>query len=61
MNSRQYEKMMNDILNTILKNAGINENEYTSVCLRADGTEYEVTLNDGSLIVVPSGFEYMED
>jgi hypothetical protein len=61
MNSRQYEKMMTEIYKATLGNAGINEGEYTSVCLSADRTEYEVTLIDGSIVVVPSGFEYTED
>jgi hypothetical protein len=61
MNSRQYERMMIEICNETLKNAGINESDYTRVGLSANRTEYEVTLNDGSIVVVPSGFDYVED
>jgi len=61
MNSRQYEKMMIEIRNETLKNAGINESDYTSVVLSANRTEYKVTLNDGSIVVVSSGFDYLED
>lgn len=61
MNSRQYEKMMNDALALTLQAAGIRSSEYTSVCLSADRTEYEVMMKDGSIRIVASGFEYMED
>jgi hypothetical protein len=53
MNSRQYEKMRNEQLKETMKKAGISE--YTSVCLSADQQEYEVTLKDGSTMIVPSG------
>jgi hypothetical protein len=53
MNSRQYEKMRNDQLRETMKKAGILE--YTRVCLSADQQEYEVTLKDGSIVMVPSG------
>lgn len=59
MNSRQYAKMMEEALNQTLLEAGITE--YTSVCLSADRTEYEVALKDGSIKIVSSGFEYFED
>jgi len=53
MNSRQYEKMRNDQLRETMKKAGILE--YTRVCLSADQQEYQVTLKDGSIVMVPSG------
>jgi hypothetical protein len=53
MNSRQYEKMRNEQLNETIKKAGILE--YKRVCLSADQQEYEVTLKDGSVVIVPSG------
>ena len=53
MNSRQYEKMRNDQLRETMKKAGILE--YTRVCLSADQQEYEGTLKDGSVVIVPSG------
>ena len=58
MNSRQYEKMMNEALNKTLTEANITE--YKTVCLSADRTQYEVTLRDGSKKIIPSGFEYFE-
>ena len=58
MNSRQYEKMMNEELNKTLAEANITE--YKTVCLSADRTQYEVTLRDGSKKIIPSGFEYFE-
>ena len=59
MNSRQYARMMEEALNQTLLEAGISE--YTSVCLSADRTEYEVVLKDDSIKIIPSGFEYFED
>jgi hypothetical protein len=53
MNSRQYEKMRNDQLRETMKKAGILE--YTRVCLSADQQEYEVTVKDGSIVMVTSG------
>ena len=53
MNSRQYEKMRNEQLTETIKKAGILE--YKRVCLSADQQEYEVTLKDGSVVIVPSG------
>lgn len=61
MNSRQYEKMMIEAYKSALTDFGIREGEYISVCLSADRTEYEVTLTNGNTVVIPSGFEYMED
>lgn len=61
MNSRQYEKMMRAAYKSALVEAGICEDECTSVVLSADRTEYEVTLTNGSTVIIPSGFEYMED
>ena len=55
MNSRQYEKMRKEALEFTLNQVGITE--YKSVSLSADHTEYEVTLNNGTTLVVPSGFE----
>jgi len=59
MNSRQYEKMMNEMLNKTLTEANITE--YKTVFLSADRTQYEVSLRDGSKKNIPSGFEYLED
>lgn len=61
MNSRQYEKMMIEICNATLMNAGITEDQYVSVGLSADRTEYEVDMADGTVRIIPSGFEYFED
>jgi hypothetical protein len=59
MNSRQYEKMMNEAFTEAL--ASVNITEYKSVCLSADRTTYEVIMNDGTVKLVESGFEYFED
>jgi len=59
MNSRQYEKMRNGQLKETMEKAGITE--YTSVCLSADQQEYEVTLKDGTIVIVPSGLPYHYD
>ena len=59
MNSRQYEKMMNEAVKQALERENIRE--YTSVCLSADRTTYEVVLTDGTVRTIPSGFEYFED
>jgi hypothetical protein len=61
MNSRQYEKMMNEAYKRVLTEAGIEAGDYTSVCLSADRTEYTVTMKDGSTRIISSGFEYCED
>ena len=61
MNSRQYEKMMRAARKFALADAGISEDECTSVVLSADRTEYEVTLTNGSTVIIQSGFDYMED
>lgn len=52
MNSRQYEKMRNEQLAETMKKVGIDE--YTKVVLSADQQEYEVTLNNGEVVLVPS-------
>lgn len=59
MNSRQYEKLRNQQLKETMESAGITD--YKSVCLSADQQEYEVTLKDGSIIIVPSGLPYHYD
>lgn len=59
MNSRQYAKMMEYAAKETLFDAGIFE--YTTICLSADRTEYEVTMIDGSTKIVKSGFEYFEN
>jgi hypothetical protein len=59
MNSKQYAKMMKDTVEETLTTSGIYE--YTSMYLSADRTEYEITLKDGSVKIVPSCFEYFED
>jgi adenosylcobinamide amidohydrolase len=60
MNSTQYAQQQAAYKNT-LANAGIAEQDYTGVCLSADRTQYEVVLKDGSVVLVPSGFEYCSD
>jgi hypothetical protein len=59
MNSRQYEKMRNEQLKEIMEHSGIVD--YKSVCLSADQQEYEVTLKDGTIVIVPSGLPYHYD
>lgn len=59
MNSRQYEKMRNEQLKETMEKVGIPE--YTNVCLSADQQEYEVTLKDGTTLIVPSGLPYHYD
>ncbi len=59
MNSRQYERQQLEHLKNVLDAVGIKE--YKSVSLSADRTEYEITLPDGTVCIVPSGFDYFED
>ena len=59
MNSRQYAKQQLEHLQSVLAAAGITE--YSGVVLSADRTEYEVTLSDGTIKIIPSGFDYFED
>jgi hypothetical protein len=59
MNSRQYERQQLDHLQQVLDAVGIKE--YKNCVLSADRTEYEITLPDGEVMIVPSGFEYFED
>ena len=61
MNSRQYEKMMNNVLNEALDRSGISADDCNGICLSADRTEYEITLKDGSTKIIPSGLTYFED
>jgi hypothetical protein len=61
MNSRQYEKMMNEALAATLANFDITPDDCTQVCLSGDRTKYEVVMKDGSTRIIPSGFEYFED
>jgi len=61
MNSRQYEKMMQEALHATLTQSGIGPDDYARVSLSADRTEYELTMKDGSIRVVASGFEYFQD
>jgi len=61
MNSRQYERMMTEALNTTLTEAGIDPEDCTGSCLSSDRTEYEITLKDGSTRIIPSGFDLFED
>jgi len=35
--------------------------EYQRCVLSADRTEYEITLPNGRVMTVPSGFDYFED
>lgn len=58
MNSRQYAKQQEAAYKKTLAEAGLNEGDYTRVCLSADRTEYAVTLADGTTKIVASGFEY---
>ena len=58
MNSRQYAKQQEEAYNATLNKAGINAGEYKSVCLSADRTEYTITMTDGSIKIIPSGFEH---
>jgi hypothetical protein len=53
MNSKQYEKMRNEQLKETMENAGIKD--YTRVCLSVDQQEYEVTLKNGTVVMIPSG------
>ena len=59
MNSRQYERQQLDHLQQVLDAVGIKE--YQRCVLSADRTEYEITLPNGRVMTVPSGFEYFED
>lgn len=61
MNSRQYEKMMQEAFTNTLAAENLHSSDYTSVCLSADRTVYEVTLTDGTVKLVKSGFDYFED
>ena len=61
MNSRQYAQQQEAAYKTTLANAGLAEQDYTGVCLSSDRTQYEVTLKDGSVVLVSSGFEYCPD
>ena len=61
MNSRQYERMMMEALNTTLAAAGIDPDDCKGSCLSADRTEYKITLKDGTSKTIPSGFDYFED
>lgn len=61
MNSRQYAQQQEAAYKTTLADAGFTEEDYVSVCLSADRTQYEVTLKDNSVVIVPSGFEYCPD
>ena len=51
--------MRNEQLKETMEKAGITE--YTNVCLSADQQEYEVTLKDGTTVIVPSGLPYHYD
>ena len=59
--TREYERRQTEAYKTTLAKHGLNEGDYTGVCLSADRTFYEVELNDGSVIEVDSGFEYFVD
>ena len=52
---------MNEAVKQALAVENIQEGEYTSVCLSADRTTYEVVLIDGTVKTIPSGFDYFED
>ena len=59
MNSRQYERQQREHLQMVLDAIGIKE--YKNCVLSADRTEYEITLANGRVMTVPSGFDYFED
>lgn len=59
MNSRQYERQQLDHLQQVLDAIGIRE--YQRCVLSSDQTEYEITLPNGRVMNVPSGFDYFED
>jgi len=59
MNSKQYQRQQLDHLQQVLDAVGIKE--YQRCVLSADRTEYEITLPNGRVMTVPSGFEYFED
>ena len=59
MNSRQYERQQLAHLQQVLDAVDIKE--YKNCVLSADRTEYEITLPNGEVMIVPSGFEYFED
>jgi hypothetical protein len=61
MNSRQYERMMIEVLNTTLAAAGIDPEDCAGSCLSADRTEYEIVLKDGTSKTIPSRFDRFED
>lgn len=61
MNSRQYEKMMTEVLIEALISAGIKPGEFTATCLSTDRTTYEVTMLDGTIKTISSGLEYCTD
>lgn len=59
--SRQYEQMMTEAYEAVLEEVGITEDQYVSVGLSADRTEYEIEMVDGTVRIIPSGFDYFED
>ena len=59
MYSRQYERQQLDHLQQVLDAVGIKE--YQRCVLSADRTEYEITLPNGEVVIVPSGFDYFAD
>jgi len=59
--TREYEQRQTAAYKATLAKHGLNEGDYTGVCLSADRTYYTVTLKDNSRIKVDSGFEYFVD
>ena len=59
MNSRQYERQQLEHLKQVLDAIGITE--YKNCVLSSDRTEYEITLPNGRVMTVPTGFDYFED
>jgi len=53
--------MMQEALHATLTQSGIGPDDYARVSLSADRTEYLLTMKDGSIRVVASGFEYFQD
>lgn len=59
MNSRRYEQQQLEHLQGVLDAIGIRE--YKNCVLSADRTRYEITLTNGRVMTVPTGFDYFED
>ena len=58
MNSRQYEKLMITHLNSVLLEHNIKHGEYSSICLSADRTKYEIIMLDKTTKIISSDLGY---